>query len=61
MNLSQEGDLTLKLRLTGRNPDLEEKRPVVLNVEVENNIPQMLRSLRAARAVEDVLEKRLAR
>jgi len=51
--------LNLQLRLTGRNPDLEEKRPVVLNLGVENNIPQMLKSLRAARAVEEILEKRL--
>ena len=61
VDLSKEGDLKLKLKLTGRNPDMDEKRPVVLNVDVENNIPQMLRSLRAARAVEDVLEKRLAK
>jgi len=61
VNLSKEGDLMLKLKLTGRNPDLDEKRPVVLNVGVENNIPQMLRSLRTARAVEDVLERRLGK
>ena len=61
VNLSKEGDLVLQLRLTGRNPDLDEKRPVVLNLGVENNIPQMLRSLRAARAVEDILERRLNR
>jgi len=61
VNLNKEGDLILKLKLTGRNPDLEEQRPVVLNVVVENNIPQMLRSLRATRAVEDVLEKQVNR
>lgn len=61
LNLNNEGDLILKLQLTGRNPDLDETRPVVLNLGVENNIPQMLRSLRAARAVEDILEKRLNR
>ncbi|MDH3576980.1 MAG: YdbH domain-containing protein [Gammaproteobacteria bacterium] len=59
VNLSRNGDLNLKLQLTGRNPDLDEKRPVVLNLGVENNIPQMLRSLQAARAVEDILAKRL--
>ena len=59
VNLTKAGDLNLQLRLTGRNPDLEEKRPVVLNLGVENNIPQMLKSLRAARAVEEILEKRL--
>ena len=48
------------MHLTGRNPDLEEKRPVVLNLGIENNIPQMLRSLRAARAAEEILERRLA-
>jgi hypothetical protein len=26
---------------------------------VENNVPQMLKSLRAARSVEDILEQRL--
>jgi hypothetical protein len=60
VDLTREGDLNLKLQLTGRNPDLEEKRPVVLNLGVENNIPQMLKSLRAARAVEEILEKRLS-
>jgi hypothetical protein len=48
------------MQLTGRNPDLEGSRPVVLNLGVENNIPQMLRSLQAARAVEEILERRLA-
>ncbi len=53
------GDLKLQMRLTGRNPDLESGRPIILNLGVENNVPQMLRSLQAARAVEEVLEKRL--
>jgi len=60
VNLSKTGDLIMQVQLKGRNPDLDEKRPVVLNLGVENNIPQMLRSLRAARAVEDILEKRLS-
>ena len=57
---STNGDLNLQMRLTGRNPDLEDSRPVVLNLGVENNIPQMLRSLQATRAVEEILERRLA-
>ena len=39
---------------------MDENRPVVLNLTVENNVPQMLRSLRAARAVEEILEERLS-
>jgi hypothetical protein len=56
---SKDGDLVLKMRIAGRNPDLENGRPVILNLGVENNIPIMLRSLQAARAVEDILEKRV--
>jgi len=59
VDLSKEGNLNLKLRLEGRNPDMEEKRPVVLNLGVEDNVPQLLRSLQAARTIEDILEKRL--
>jgi len=56
---SKDGDLVLQIQLAGRNPDFEDNRPVVLNLGIENNIPQMLRSLQAARAVEEILEKRL--
>ena len=59
VDYSGDGDLNLQLHLTGRNPDLDENRPVVLNLGIENNVPDMLRSLRATRAVEDVLGKRL--
>lgn len=61
VDYGKTGDLKLQVRLAGRNPDLKDNRPIVLNLGVENNVPQMLRSLQAARAVEDVLEKRLAR
>ncbi|MDH4072159.1 MAG: YdbH domain-containing protein, partial [Gammaproteobacteria bacterium] len=55
-----DGDLKLQMRLSGRNPDMEGSRPVVLNLGVESNIPEMLRSLQAARAVEEIIEKRMA-
>jgi len=56
---SKDGDLVLQMQIAGRNPDMEGNRPVVLNLGVENNIPKMLRSLQAARAVEEILEKRI--
>jgi len=59
IDYSADGDLKLQLQLTGKNPDLESNRPVILNLGVENNVPQMLKSLRAARSVEDILEQRL--
>lgn len=53
------GNLKLKMRLQGRNPDLDEGRPVVLNLGLENNVPSMLKSLQAARAVEEILERKI--
>ena len=60
LSYNREGDLELAMQLKGRNPDMEGSRPVILNLNVENNVPQMLKSLQAARAVEELLERRLA-
>jgi hypothetical protein len=59
IDYNADGDLKLQLQLTGRNSELDTNRPVILNLGVENNVPQMLKSLRAARSVEDILEQRL--
>jgi predicted acylesterase/phospholipase RssA len=61
VNYSQDGDLVLKMRLEGINPDVDPTQPVILNLNVENNVPQMLRSLQATRSIEDVLEERLSK
>jgi hypothetical protein len=58
---SEDGDLVLKMRLKGINPDVDPAQPVILNLSVENNVPQMLRSLQATRSIEDVLEQRLSK
>ncbi|GEM_PF-2248889 len=56
-----EGDLVLRMRLEGINPDMDPLQPVILNLSVENNIPQLLKSLQAARDIEQVLERRSRR
>jgi hypothetical protein len=61
VNYSQDGDLVLKMRLKGINPDVDPTQPVILNLNIENNVPQMLRSLQATRSIEDVLERKLAK
>ncbi len=60
LSYNREGDLKLEMQLKGRNPDMAGSRPVILNLNVENNVPQMLKSLQAGRAVEELLERRLA-
>jgi hypothetical protein len=60
VDYTDSGDLKLQMRLTGTNPDVDPNQPVILNLAIENNVPQMLRSLQATRSIEDVLEQRLA-
>ena len=59
VDYNERGDLKLQMRLTGINPDVDPLQPVVLNLGIENNVPQMLRSLQATRSIESVLEKKL--
>ena len=60
VNYTENGDLKLQMKLTGINPDMDARQPVILNLSVENNIPQLLRSLQATRTIEDILERRSA-
>jgi len=54
-----EGDLLLATRLIGRNPEQSGSRPIHLNLNVEQNVLDLLRSLRAADDVSAWLERRL--
>ena len=60
VHYTEQGDLELQMRLTGTNPDVDPDQPVILNLGIENNVPQMLRSLQATRSIEEVLEKKLS-
>ena len=51
------GDLTLNLKLTGRSDAVDANRDLVINLNLENNVPSMLKSLQASRDLTDVLEK----
>jgi hypothetical protein len=59
VDYNEQGDLKLQMRLTGTNPDVDPLQPVVLNLGIENNVPQMLRSLQATRSIEDIIERKL--
>lgn len=57
VNYTEAGDLKLQMRLSGINPDMDATQPIILNLGVENNVPQLLRSLQAIRSIEDILER----
>ena len=54
-----EGNLALAVRLEGRNPGIEGGRPIHYNVNVTENLPVLLRSLRLESDVTRNLERRL--
>jgi hypothetical protein len=61
VSYTEKGDLILKMRLKGINPDMDPLQPVILNLSVENNIPELLKSLQATRDIQDIIERRSTR
>ncbi|MEM1436221.1 MAG: YdbH domain-containing protein [Pseudomonadota bacterium] len=55
------GDLALSLRLQGQNPKVEQGRPIHYNVNVTENVPALLESLKADRLITDEVERRVNR
>lgn len=53
------GDLNMKVELRGGNPDMIGGQQINLNLNIVNNVPDMLESLRASRTISDALEQRL--
>jgi len=52
------GDLVLKVRLEGKNPDWKAGQPVNLNLSVEENIPTLLRSLQLSGEITERIRER---
>ncbi|KAF1068113.1 MAG: hypothetical protein GAK45_01467 [Pseudomonas citronellolis] len=53
------GKLLLGLSLSGRNPAVEQGRPINLNVNLEENIPKLLTSLQLSDRVSDLIRQRV--
>lgn len=53
------GDLVLKMLLRGSNPDLQNGRPIHLNLNVTDNIPSLLKSLQSGRVIADSVSRQL--
>lgn len=57
----EDGVLLLKTRLEGRNPGWQNGRPVHFNLNIQENIPALLKTLDTVTRVQDVLTERLER
>jgi len=59
IDYDEQGKLTLGLRLEGKNPELRGGQPVVLNVNLEEDIPALLTSLQLSGRVNEAVTKRV--
>jgi len=59
VNYAENGDLALQVAMAGRNPDWNANQPVNLNMNLSENIPVLLRSLRVAGEVTEKVQKQL--
>ncbi|MBE9538836.1 MAG: YdbH domain-containing protein [Proteobacteria bacterium] len=55
----ENGDLVLAMVLRGSNPELQQGRPIHLNLNVTDNIPTLLRSLQSGRVIADKVSKKV--
>jgi len=55
----ENGDLILAMILRGSNPELQQGRPIHLNLNVTDNIPTLLKSLQSGRVIADKVGKKL--
>ncbi len=59
VDYDREGNMVLGVRLEGSNPDLENGRPVHFNLNISENIPVLLKSLRLQDNFTKTLERRV--
>ena len=56
-----EGNLVIEMRLTGVNPEYDPEQPVNLNPTLTTNVADLVRSLQAARSIEEALNRQAQR
>lgn len=58
-NYRPSGELNLRLQLKGRNPSYQSGRPIVLNLNVDENVLDLIKSLQLTGKIEKKVQKRL--
>ena len=59
LSYGKDGNLVLEMRLTGVNPQYDPEQPVNLNPKLETNVVDLIRSLQAARSIEEIFSRQL--
>ncbi|OEY65361.1 intermembrane phospholipid transport protein YdbH family protein [Marinobacter sp. X15-166B] len=59
IDYDRDGNLTLSMHLEGHNPELQDGHPVVLNINLQENIPALLTSLQLSGRVSEAVAERV--
>ncbi|WP_324731163.1 intermembrane phospholipid transport protein YdbH family protein [Pseudomonas paeninsulae] len=59
VNYDRHGKLLLAMRLEGRNPAIEQGRPIHFNINLEEDIPTLLASLQLTDKVNEIIQQRV--
>lgn len=59
ISYSEDGTLVLDLQLRGSSPRVDSDRPVVLNINLQEDIPALLTSLQLSGRVNDAVTERV--
>jgi hypothetical protein len=59
VNFTPDGRLTINLQLKGTSPELDTSRPVHLNINTEQNLLSLLKSLRYAQGVSEKIDNKV--
>ncbi len=59
-DFAENGDLSIAVHLQGMNPEVENGRPILYNLNISENIPVLLESLRAQHTITDRLKSRVS-
>lgn len=59
IDYDQKGKLTLAVQLKGSNPEVENGRPVELNVNLEEDLPALMKGLTLSNSLNEVIRKRV--
>lgn len=57
IDYTPDGELLLAMQMRGSNPDMNGGQAINLNLTISDNIPTLLKSLQAGRAIEDFLQE----
>jgi hypothetical protein len=59
VNYDRNGKLLLAVRLEGRNPAIEQGRPIHFNINLEEDVPTLLASLQLTDKVNEIIKQRV--